>query len=47
MADKCFIANAVIMDSMVQLLRKTEKGEKTEGRARAGGVDGQKKEEAA
>ena len=32
---------------MVQLLRKKEKGGKKEGRAPAGRVDGQKKEEAA
>jgi len=46
-AEKRFTADAVIMDSMVQLLRKKEKGGKMEGRARAGRVNGQKKEEAA
>ena len=45
-ADKRFTADAVIMDSMVQVLRK-EKGGKKEGRERAGRVDGQEKEEAA
>ena len=48
-AEKRFTADDdAIMDSMVQLLRmKKEKGGKKEGRARAGRVDGQKKEEAA
>ena len=45
-AEKRFTADAVIMDSMVQLLRK-EKGGRTERRARAGRVDGEKKDEAA
>ena len=44
--EKRFTADAVIMDSMVQLLRMKGKEEKKEGRARAGRVDGQKKEEA-
>ena len=35
------------MESMVQLQRKKEKGVKKEGTARAGRVDGQRKEEAA
>ena len=46
-AEKRFTADAIIMDSMVQLQRKKEKGEKKEGRARAGRVDRQRKEEAA
>ena len=46
-AEKRFTADAVIMDSMVQLLRVKEKGGKKKGRARAGRVDGQKKVEAA
>ena len=46
-AEKRFTAGAVIMDSKVQLLREKEEGGKKEGRARAGRVDGQKKEEAA
>ena len=45
MAEKRFTADAVIMDSMVQLQRKKEKGEKQKGGARAGRVDGQRKEE--
>ena len=45
--EKRFTADAIIMDSMVQLLRMKEKGGKKEARARAGRVDGQKKEEAA
>ena len=45
--EKRFIADAVIMDSMVQLQRKKETGRKKEGRARAGRVDGQRKEEEA
>ena len=47
MAEKSFTADAVIMDSMVQLLRKREKGGRKKGRARAGRVDGQRKEEVA
>ena len=49
LAEKRFTADDdAIMDSMVQLLRmKKEKGGKKEGRAPAGRVDGQKKEEAA
>ena len=47
MVEKRFTADAIIMDSMVQLLRMKEKGGKKEARARAGRVDGQKKEEAA
>ena len=46
-AEKRFTADAVIMNSMVQLLRKQEKEGKKEGRARAGRVDRQRKEEAA
>ena len=46
-AEKSFTADAVIMDSMVQLLRKREKGGRKKGRARAGRVDGQRKEEVA
>ena len=38
-AEKRFIADAVIMESMVQLLRMKEKEGKKEGRARAGRVD--------
>ena len=45
MAEKRFTADAVIMDSMVQLQRK-ETGGETRGKARAGRVDGQRKEEA-
>ena len=45
MAEKRFTADAVIMDSMVQLQRKKEKGEAKKGRARAGRIDGQRKEE--
>ena len=46
-AEKRFTADAVIMDSMVQLQRKKEKGGKRRGRARAGRADGQRKEEEA
>ena len=46
-AEKFFTADAVIMDSMVQLQRKKEKGGKRRGRARAGRADGQRKEEEA
>ena len=45
-AEKRFTADAVIMDSMVQLRRKKEGGKK-DGRARAGRVDAQRKEEEA
>ena len=45
-AEKRFTVDAVIMNSMVRLQRK-EKGGKKEGRARAGRVDGQRKEEEA
>ena len=47
MRGKRFTADAFMKDSMVQLLRKKEKGGKKERSARAGKVDGQKKEEAA
>ena len=39
--------DAVIVDSMLQLQRKKEKGGKMKGRARGGRVDGQTKEEEA
>ena len=45
-AEKHFTADSVIMDSMVQLLRRRE-GRKRVGRARAGRDDGQRKEEEA
>ena len=45
-AGKRFIADAVIMGSMVQSQRKEKGGEK-EGRTRAGRVDGQRKEDTA
>ena len=45
--EKSFTADAVIMDSMVQLPREKEKVGKKKGRARAGRVDGQRKEEEA
>ena len=44
LAEKRFISDAVITDSMVQLERK-EKGGKMRGRARVGRVDGHRKEE--
>ena len=47
MRGKRFTADAVIMNSMVQLLREKEEGGRREGRARAGRVDAQMKEEAA
>ena len=46
-AEKRFTGDTVIMNSMVQLLRKKEKGVEKEGRARAGRVDGPRQEEAA
>ena len=46
MAEKRFTADAVIMDSMVQLQRKEKQGGKKRGRARTGRVDGHKKEKA-
>ena len=46
-AEKRFTADAVIMDSMVQLRRNKEKRRKKERRAWTGEVDGQMKEEAA
>ena len=45
-AGKRVTADAVIMDSTVQLQRKKKRGKKR-GRARAGRVDGQRKEEEA
>ena len=42
--EKRFTADAVIMDSMVQLQIKKEKGGGKKGGARAGRVDGQRKE---
>ena len=39
-AEKHFIADAAIMDRMVQLQRKKEKGEKKRGKARATRADG-------
>ena len=45
--EKRLTADAVNIDSMVQLQRKKVKGGQTEERARAGRVDGQGKEEAA
>ena len=47
MAEKRFTADAVIMDSMVQLQRKKEKRGEKKGRTRGGRVDGQRKEEEA
>ena len=44
-AEKRFTADAVVMDSMVQLLSMEKRGKK-EGRARAGRPDGQKEEAA-
>ena len=46
-AEKRFTADAVIMDSMVQLQRKKEKGGEEERRAQAGRLDGQRKEQEA
>ena len=46
-AEKRLTVDAVIMDSMVQLQRKKEKGGGKMGRTRAGRVDGQMKEEEA
>ena len=45
--EKRFTTDAFIMDSMVRLQRKKEKGGKMKGRARGGRVDGQTKEEEA
>ena len=46
-AEKRFTADAVIVDSMVQLQRKEEKREQKRARARSGRVDRQRKEEEA
>ena len=47
MAEKRLTADAVIMDSMVQLKERRRVGEKKRGRVRAGRVEGQRKEEEA
>ena len=46
-AEKRLTADAVIMDSMVQLKERRRVGEKKRGRVRAGRVEGQRKEEEA